>query len=183
MKDIEKMSIDDKIEYWHTHETGNSLREFLGMTEQEYLEFCLPNANLILDNVAGGVMDREKQIKEIGKIICDMKNSCDGCMWDKVHCNERNYAEEIYNAGYRKQSEPISCSHEKGGEWISVDERLPKQRKLVLCIWTLENGCLNNYGFARYQGENVWHVSNEGIHKVTYWMPLPEAPKTKEGVE
>ena len=36
------MSIDDKIEYWHTHETENSLREFLGMTKQEYLEFCLP---------------------------------------------------------------------------------------------------------------------------------------------
>ena len=42
MENIEKMSIDVKIEYWHTHETGNSLREFLGMTEQEYLEFCLP---------------------------------------------------------------------------------------------------------------------------------------------
>ena len=42
MKNIEKMSIDDKIEYWHTHETGNSLIEFLGMTEQEYFDFCLP---------------------------------------------------------------------------------------------------------------------------------------------
>lgn len=38
---IENMSIDDKIEYWHTHETGNSLREFLGMTEQEYFDFCI----------------------------------------------------------------------------------------------------------------------------------------------
>ena len=41
MENIEKMSIDDKIEYCHTHETGNSLREFLGMTEQEYIDFCL----------------------------------------------------------------------------------------------------------------------------------------------
>ena len=38
---IENMSIDDKIEYWHTHETGNSLIEFLGMTEQEYFDFCM----------------------------------------------------------------------------------------------------------------------------------------------
>lgn len=53
-------------------------------------------------------MSREKQIEEMAKIICGMKNDCDGCMWDKVHCNERNYAEEIYNAGYHKQSE---------GEW------------------------------------------------------------------
>ena len=28
--------IEDFIEYWHTHETGNSLREFLGMTKEEY---------------------------------------------------------------------------------------------------------------------------------------------------
>jgi hypothetical protein len=53
-------------------------------------------------------MSEEKQIEEMAKILCGMKNGCDGCMWDKVHCNERSYAEEIYNADYRKQSE---------GEW------------------------------------------------------------------
>ena len=46
MENIEKMSIDDKIEYWHTHDTGNSLREFLGMSEQEYLDFCLPKPSI-----------------------------------------------------------------------------------------------------------------------------------------
>ena len=46
MENIEKMSIDDKIEYWHTHETGNSLREFLRMTEQEYIDFCLPKQEI-----------------------------------------------------------------------------------------------------------------------------------------
>ena len=50
-------------------------------------------------------MSKEKQIEEMAKIFCGMKNGCDGCMWDKVHCNERKCAEEIYNAGYRKQSE------------------------------------------------------------------------------
>ena len=50
-------------------------------------------------------MSKEKQIEEMAKIFCGMKNSCDECMWNKVHCNERNYAEEIYNAGYRKQKE------------------------------------------------------------------------------
>lgn len=29
-------------------------------------------------------------------------------------------AETLYNAGYRKQSEPFSCSHEKGGEWVQL---------------------------------------------------------------
>ena len=122
-------------------------------------------------------MGREKQIEEMAEAI--FQNCNCGLFFSEAEKIARFVIEE---QGYRKQSEPISCSHEKGGEWISVDERLPKQRKLVLCIWTLENGCLNNYGFARYQGENVWHVSNEGIHKVTYWMPLPEAPKRKKAL-
>ena len=29
-------------------------------------------------------------------------------------------AEGLYAAGYRKQSEPISCDHEKGGEWVRL---------------------------------------------------------------
>lgn len=28
--------IDDYIDYWHEHETGNILYEFLGMTREEY---------------------------------------------------------------------------------------------------------------------------------------------------
>ena len=36
-------TIDDLIEYWHTHETGNSLPEFLGMTDSEYEDFVKHN--------------------------------------------------------------------------------------------------------------------------------------------
>lgn len=64
-------------------------------------------------------MNYKKQIEEMAKILCGMKNGCDGCMWNKEHCRERSDAVEIYNAGYRKQSEPYSCGHEKGGEWIA----------------------------------------------------------------
>lgn len=28
--------LDNYIEYWHSHETGNTLQEFLGMTDYEY---------------------------------------------------------------------------------------------------------------------------------------------------
>lgn len=67
-------------------------------------------------------------------------------------------------------------------EWISVTERMPKPNKLVLCIWERVDGPVN-YGFARYQRENVWYVSNEGMPKVTHWMPLPEPPEMKGGAE
>lgn len=37
--------IDAKVEYWHTHDTGNSLKEFLGMTNEEMIKEFLPNNN------------------------------------------------------------------------------------------------------------------------------------------
>ena len=50
-------------------------------------------------------MTKEKQIEEIAKNICGMKNGCVGCMFNKSNCYERKDAEAIYNAGYRKASE------------------------------------------------------------------------------
>lgn len=32
----ETATMDEKVEYWHTHETGDTLREFLGMSQDEY---------------------------------------------------------------------------------------------------------------------------------------------------
>lgn len=31
--------VDAYVEYWHTHDTANTLREFLGMTRYEYEEW------------------------------------------------------------------------------------------------------------------------------------------------
>lgn len=111
-------------------------------------------------------MSEEKRIEEmikhcpyyIGEKCCidnELPERCD------MICQFGTYAEALYNAGYRKQ------------EWISVDERLPEPQKLVLCIW--ERCDERTYGFARYQREDVWYVSNEGMPRVTHWMPLPEA--------
>lgn len=34
--DATLFELDAYIEYWHTHDTGNSLQEFLGLTDYEY---------------------------------------------------------------------------------------------------------------------------------------------------
>ena len=60
--------------------------------------------------------------------------------------------------------------------WIPVSERLPRPNKLVLCWWESGNGEKEHYGFATFQSHGVWYVSNEGMPKVTHWMPLPEPP-------
>lgn len=36
---VELEDLDSYVEYWHTHETNNTLREFLGMTLYEYGEW------------------------------------------------------------------------------------------------------------------------------------------------
>ena len=116
-------------------------------------------------------MSREKQIEEMWNIITtDCDRECVGCEFENDEwCFTHSVVNKLYNAGYRKQ------------EWISVDERLPEPKKLVLCIWELCDE--RTYGFARYQREDVWYVSNEGMPRVTHWMPLPEVPKVKGGAE
>jgi hypothetical protein len=127
-------------------------------------------------------MSKEKQIEEMAKIFCGMKNGCDGCMWDKAHCNERNYAEEIYNAGYRKQ------------EWISVDERLPEPNEHCLVAAKVGERMVVDLGervwcfdYRTMEHSYAWSIMNdwdegEGC-EITHWMPLPEPPKMKGGAE
>ena len=116
-------------------------------------------------------MSREKQIEEMAEMLEIIENARETYANDVTDHTENEYIREgLLNAGYRKQ------------EWISVDERLPEPIKLVLCIWERQDDGWN-YGFARYQRENVWYVSNEGMPNVTHWMPLPEAPKMKGGAE
>ena len=105
----------------------------------------------------------EKQIEEMAKIMCrGCSHKCD----DTSGCIVEDYAEAIYNAGYRKQ------------EWISVEERLPETSGYY-------------YGHLRPWICDVYHYSAK--HKafnahdsldhcdyaisVTHWMPLPEPPK------
>ena len=62
-------------------------------------------------------MNKEKQIEEMAKFICDLDETCEECQksynekYAKVPCWMRDIAENLYNAGYRKQSE---------GEWKPI---------------------------------------------------------------
>ena len=38
--DVSMEDLDDFVRYWHTHDTGNGLREFLGLTQEEYTQWC-----------------------------------------------------------------------------------------------------------------------------------------------
>lgn len=48
---------DDYVEYWHTHDTGCSLREFLGLTEYEDEELMKSGGYALLRDILRCRMD------------------------------------------------------------------------------------------------------------------------------
>ena len=121
---------------------------------------------------------RDKQIEGMAKVIVSslvgLGNGNFNFTGDEIGTM---FAKALYNAGYRKQSEPISCGHENGGEWISVDERLPNTNENVL-VYVKGFPCF----VYTYMGGNEWEDDYGYWHRtedanVTHWMPLPEAPK------
>jgi hypothetical protein len=62
------------------------------------------------------IEEMAKEIGEVSEFI--VLGFDDAVMKVKAVCD--SIADHLYNAGYRKQSEPISCGHEKGGEWMQL---------------------------------------------------------------
>ena len=82
------------------------------------------------------------------------------------------------NAIYSKQSEPISRSHEKGGEWISVEERLPKKWQKCLCYYPEKDyGSKVVVDYA--ETDDGGFAAQFQFGKPSHWMPLPKAPFAK----
>lgn len=84
------------------------------------------------------IIDREKQIEEIAKVICG------GCPDNKecMHCLCADWykAESLYNAGYRKQSEVAREIFEE------IDKRI---------------GILKNYGYINFIAQNIFEILDE----------------------
>jgi hypothetical protein len=119
-------------------------------------------------------MSKEKQIKEMWNIITtDCDSECDGCEFENDNwCFTRRVINNLYNAGYRKQS-----------EWISVEERLPEDKQICLVYGTVF------YVPEETESEEIFTTAFykefgfvEQIHAhITHWMPLPEPPKKGGG--
>ena len=65
-------------------------------------------------------MNKEKQIEEMARDILDAEILCDTCGESTDSYCAEAIATLLVNAGYRKKSEPFSCSHEKGVEWVKL---------------------------------------------------------------
>jgi hypothetical protein len=65
-------------------------------------------------------MNKQQKIVEMAKDICRVKHICNDVCKPISACDALRYAERAVEAGYVKQSEPISCGHEKGSEWVQL---------------------------------------------------------------
>ena len=79
-------------------------------------------------------------------------------------------------------TDPAILSSLKGGEWVSVDERLPEKDinpaysvEVLVTTTNLYNNSIQLHGIAQYYFEqDCWiHLHFEPTH----WMPLPTPPK------
>jgi hypothetical protein len=94
--------IDDYVEYWHTHDTGNSLMDFLGMTKDEYVRWLRnptvklyeilgakkPKIEIPKCKICGCKMGVETAVGIIMKSCYNGTDICDDCMLD--HCLSTN---------------------------------------------------------------------------------------------
>jgi hypothetical protein len=95
-------------------------------------------------------MKKEKQIEEMAKVLCCACTPDGDCSEDGKKCDLDCWAyvegKQLYNAGYRKQSEPISCGHENGGEWIQSRSKFGfGQSNCSIC-----NGYVDGYTSYKY---------------------------------
>lgn len=85
--------------------------------------------------------------------------------------------EHLRSKGYRKQ------------EWISVEDRLPDKEGdyLVFIVDYLGETRMETMKLFRWANRFDWsaHMGSrwEDSNTITHWMPLPEPPKMKGGVE
>ena len=92
----------------------------------------------------------------------------------KVHCQgtiERT--KNAWLAGYQTAAP----------QWISVKDRLPEARRLVLYLHELHGHSVGYYD-PEYPKPNYQWISLEwgdnNNARITHWMPLPSSPEVKE---
>ena len=67
-------------------------------------------------------------------------------------------------------------------EWVSVDDRLPKEGEYVLCVLKGFNygGKIQVCKFVpadKFKDKPYFEHFRNGFPSVTHWMPMPEPPK------
>lgn len=110
-------SLLKNVEYWHTHDTGITLRDFLGMTSHEYEEW-LKGSDPIFHELAD---DIQKAREQDGKPIYGQINHLNS--YGNVGYTDRYYSAE--------EMQKVIDDYKNCGEPISVDWFIPPKEKTM----------------------------------------------------
>ena len=124
------------------------------------------------------LIDADALVDEIDRLNTWVVNDYGYCLEDRIVI-ERKQVEHLI--------ETTPTVERPRGEWISVEDRLPRRRAEYLCIYQFGDKAEYRYcGVLMFHpeenAENCYikgsHFSDEGMNnmRVVYWMPLPEAP-------
>lgn len=112
------------------------------------------------------INEKQQKILQMAKDICRVKLNCNDVCKPISACDALKYAERAVEAGYSKQ------------EWISVDERLPENGTERVMVFLRDNPVTATIGINKIDTDR--YLDGKWVRwgkYVTYWMPLPEAPK------
>jgi len=94
---------------------------------------------------------------------------------------------ECCECGAQQEMTCIHCDKQSG--WISVEDRLPEAKQVVLFYWKCADGSGHCYG-EYCDDDEVWKdfldTDRDGYANVVYtseishWMPLPSPPEAGE---
>ena len=77
-----------------------------------------------------------------------------------------------------KEFKPQSITNSVSDEWISVEDRLPENWKIVIVYYHIAD---ERYSMTSGHYDGVsWKIDRIDENKVTHWQPLPTPPINKE---
>ena len=138
--------INDYIEYWHKHDTGNGLQEFLGMTKDEFVNWVKTD-DYMLYAILGveikmpvcKICGIEMGVRTAGRIIMrscyNGTDVCDDCQME--HCMSTNCLGcEIGN----KLSSYTECEHLDRKKFYMEEERLEREEAVKKKVGDVDDG-------------------------------------------
>ena len=116
--------------------------------------------------------------------LLDIETTCGHCLYEGEPngCNRPGGACEMFEVAL-DAAEAIQQLEEQQPRWISVRERLPKDRQKVIATFRNDGGRVVDQ--ARYANGEFDFASWAYVwgDNVTHWMPLPPGPEVEHANE
>jgi hypothetical protein len=89
---------------------------------------------------------------------------------------------ELYELNVKQQAEITRLNaiiaENEAGKWISVNDRLPDEKRKVI-VYVDRLNYYPNYISTSFRQDGTWREESGNYHNITHWQPLPTPPAIK----